>query len=151
MEEFMLKNLLIIVMAVGSITGVCAGASGRADQPGSKVLVSLRQTTPSSGAQMYTSYCGSCHGVNLKGNGPSATALKTPPADLTFLSRNNGGKFPTAHVKSVLMFGPRIPTHGNLEMPVWGPVLGKMDQANTQETQLRISNLSRYLESFQAK
>jgi hypothetical protein len=34
---------------------------------------------------------------------------------------------------------------------VWGPVLGKMDQANTQERQLRISNLSRYLETIQAK
>jgi mono/diheme cytochrome c family protein len=147
----MLKKLLITALAVGSITGVYAGASGRADQSASKVLVSLPQTTPVSGAQMYSSYCGSCHGANLKGNGPSATALKTPPADLTLLSKQNGGKFPSAHVNSVLLFGARIPAHGSIEMPVWGPVLDKMDQANTQQTQLRISNLSRYLESFQAK
>jgi len=36
-------------------------------------------------------------------------------------------------------------------MPVWGPILGKMDKANSQQKQLRISNLSRYLESIQAK
>ena len=150
----MLKNLLLIVMVAASATAIYAGASGRIDhidQSGSKVVVSSRQTTPVSGAQMYSSYCASCHGVNLKGNGPSAAALKTPPADLTLLSRNNDGKFPAAHVKSVLMFGSRVPAHGAADMPVWGPVLGKMDQANAQETQLRICNLSRYLESLQAK
>ncbi len=147
----MLKKLLITALAVGSITGVYAAASGRADQSTSKVVVSLRQINPANGAQMYASYCASCHGANLKGNGPTATALKTPPADLTLLSRKNGGKFPSAHVNSVLLFGSSIPAHGAVEMPVWGPVLDKMDQVNTQETQLRISNLSRYLESLQAK
>ena len=34
-------------------------------------------------------------------------------------------------------------------MPVWGPILGKMNQTNRQEKDLRISNLSRYLESIQ--
>ncbi len=34
-------------------------------------------------------------------------------------------------------------------MPVWGPILGKMNQTNFQDKQLRISNLSRYLESIQ--
>jgi mono/diheme cytochrome c family protein len=147
----MLKNLLLILIVAASATAIYAGASGRDDQSGSKVVVSSHQTTPVSGAQMYSSYCASCHGLNLKGNGPSAAALKTQPADLTLLSRNNDGKFPAAHVKSVLMFGSRIPAHGAADMPVWGPVLGKMDQANAQETQLRICNLSRYLESLQAK
>ena len=89
--------------------------------------------------------------VNGKGDGPSATALKTPPADLTVLSKNNGGKFPAGHVKTVLQFGPNIPSHGAPEMPVWGPVLGKMDVAGNHDTQLRISNLSRYLEAIQEK
>jgi hypothetical protein len=51
----------------------------------------------------------------------------------------------------VLQNGIDIPSHGAAEMPVWGPILGKMDQANMQDRLLRISNLSRYLESIQAK
>ena len=36
-------------------------------------------------------------------------------------------------------------------MPVWGPILGNMNRTNLQDKQLRISNLSRYLESIQAQ
>ena len=32
-------------------------------------------------------------------------------------------------------------------MPVWGPILGKMNRSNFQDKQLRISNLARYLEN----
>jgi hypothetical protein len=70
---------------------------------------------------------------------------------LTALSKNNGGKFPSNHVLTILKYGIDVPAHGTSEMPVWGPVLGKMDQANPQTRQLRISNLSSYLETIQAK
>ena len=36
-------------------------------------------------------------------------------------------------------------------MPVWGPILGKMNHTNPQERVLRVSNLSRYLETMQVK
>jgi hypothetical protein len=36
-------------------------------------------------------------------------------------------------------------------MPVWGPILGKMNQSNPQDKLLRVSNLSRYLETLQVK
>jgi hypothetical protein len=36
-------------------------------------------------------------------------------------------------------------------MPVWGPILGGMNQSNPQEKLLRISNLTRYLETLQSK
>jgi len=36
-------------------------------------------------------------------------------------------------------------------MSVWIPSLAKMNQANAQDKQLRISNLSRYIESIQTK
>ena len=71
--------------------------------------------------------------------------------DLTVLSRNNHGKFPDTHIVSVLEYGTDIRSHGSAEMPVWGPILGKMNQTNTQERALRVSNLSRYLETMQVK
>jgi mono/diheme cytochrome c family protein len=122
-----------------------------ADQTTAKVTIAANRTMPSSGKQMYVSYCAPCHGMDGRGQGPAAPALRTQPADLTALSRNHAGKFPNTHVEAVLEFGAAVPAHGSLEMPVWGPILGKMNTANDQERLLRISNLSRYLDSIQAK
>ena len=41
--------------------------------------------SPSSGKQLYQSYCGSCHGADAKGSGPVASSLKTAPTNLTLL------------------------------------------------------------------
>jgi mono/diheme cytochrome c family protein len=142
----MLKNLLIF-----SLAAVLAVGAGYADQANSKVVIPLKPTAPVSGKQMYTNYCAPCHGVDGTGNGPVATALKQPPVDLTVLSKNNGGKFPSSHIVAVLQYGTQIPSHGTAQMPVWGPVLGKMDKASTQESQLRISNLSRFLQTIQTR
>jgi mono/diheme cytochrome c family protein len=59
-------------------------------------------TNPASGKEMFKTYCASCHGANGKGDGPAASALKTTPADLTMLAKNNGGKFPADKVASIL-------------------------------------------------
>jgi hypothetical protein len=67
------------------------------------------------------------------------------------LTRNNRGRFPEAHIVSALQFGSAIAPRGTGEMPAWGPILGKMNQTNPQEVLLRISNLSRYLETLQLK
>jgi mono/diheme cytochrome c family protein len=142
----MLKNLLIFVVAA-----VLAAGAGYADQSNSKVVIPLKPTAPVSGKQMYVNYCAPCHGVNGTGNGPVATALRQPPVDLTMLSKNNGGKFPSSHIVSVLQYGTEIPSHGTAQMPVWGPILGKMDKAFTQESHLRISNLSRFLQTIQTR
>jgi mono/diheme cytochrome c family protein len=147
----MLKNLFLTVMAAAIAAGAFAASVGHADKSTSKVSIPAQKTTPVSGKQIYGHYCAPCHGVTGGGNGPVAAELKTRPTDLTMLSRNNGGKFPSAHVTTVLQYGVKIPSHGTAEMPVWGPVLGKMDQANPQERLLRISNLSHYLETIQVK
>jgi mono/diheme cytochrome c family protein len=142
----MLKYLLVTAMAATLALGV-----SYADQSKSKVTIPVNRTTPSDGKQMYTGYCAPCHGADGRGHGPAATALKTQPTDLADLSKKNHGQFPDAHIVSVLQFGAEVQAHGSSEMPVWGPILGKMNKTNTQDKQLRISNLSRYLESIQAK
>lgn len=86
-----------------------------------------------------------------KGHGQYAPILKRQPVDLSILSRNNRGRFPETHIVSALQFGSEIAPNGAGEMPVWGPILGKMNQTNPQELLLRISNLSRYLETLQLK
>ena len=111
----------------------------------------LNRTSPANGKQMFDNYCASCHGLDAKGHGPAAPALKTPPTDLTGLSRSNHGEFPEAHVIAVLQYGTTIPSHGAAEMPVWGPILGKMDKVSPQVQKLRVSNLVRYLETLQSR
>jgi mono/diheme cytochrome c family protein len=124
---------------------------GYADQSNSKLVIPVSKTPATSGKQMYVNYCAPCHGVDGKGRGPVSTALTTPPTDLTVLARNHRGKFPDTHIVSVLEYGSEIKAHGTNEMPVWGPILGKMNQANSQDRMLRISNLSRYMETIQVK
>lgn len=142
----MLKQLLVTAMAA-----TLAVSMGYADQSKAKVTIPVSKVTPTSGKQMYGNYCAPCHGVDGRGHGPVAAALKSTPTDLAVLSKNNHGKFPDTHIVSVLQNGMEIPSHGSAEMPVWGPILGKMNVSNPQDRLLRVSNLSRYLESIQVK
>ena len=142
----MLKSLLVTAVAA-----VLAASLSFADQSQSKVVIPVNKTSPVDGKQMYTSYCAPCHGVDGKGNGPAASSLKAQPTNLTELQKGNHGKFPDTHIIAILQFGADVPAHGSATMPVWGPILGNMNQQNAQEKQLRISNLSRYLESIQVR
>jgi mono/diheme cytochrome c family protein len=148
----MLKRLVLTVLAAAIAVGLgLAAQTGNADKTGNKIVIPVTKTQPTSGKQMFTSYCAPCHGIDGKGHGPAASALKEPPADLTVLSKANNGKYPDTRVVSVLQFGSTVPAHGSAEMPVWGPILGKMDVSNPQDRQLRITNLTQYLETIQTR
>jgi len=108
-------------------------------------------TSASSGKEMYKSYCASCHGPSAKGDGPAAAALKSPPRDLTLLTKSNSGKFPAERVMSILRGQATVTVHGNRDMPVWGPIFWHISQGHEAEVQQRIVNLTRYIESLQAK
>lgn len=98
---------------------------------------------------MYMHYCAACHGANGKGLGPSASALKIPPSDLTTLSKRHDGKFPYGYVSDVLRFGTRIVAHGSSDMPIWGPIFGSMENYNEASVKERIRKLCDYLASIQ--
>jgi mono/diheme cytochrome c family protein len=139
------------VCAVAVVMGL-ALAAGAQDQPQTTVKhVPAPLTSAASGPEMYKAYCAACHGTDGKGNGPAAPAMKTPPTDLTTLSKNNGGKFPTAKVASTINGQADIPAHGNRDMPVWGKVFWSMSHGHESEVQQRVSNLTKYIEGLQAK
>lgn len=102
------------------------------------------------GRVLFRAYCAACHGADGKGGGPAASSLKTPPPDLTLISRRNGGKFPAAKVQKIISGEDSEPAHGSRQMPVWGPIFGQIawdqDLGN-----VRIYNLSKYIESLQQK
>jgi mono/diheme cytochrome c family protein len=114
--------------------------------------VPIKPTSPSSGQQMYATYCAVCHGTEGTGNGPAALAMKTPPTDLTALSKKNGGVFPTDHVNAILRFGVETPSHGSADMPIWGTLLGTLHPASPDNRMIvnqRITNLTNYLKEIQ--
>jgi mono/diheme cytochrome c family protein len=117
----------------------------------SKVKKVPLKKTAVSGEEMYVNYCAACHGKAGKGDGPAASALKVPAPDLTTLSRNNKGKFPDLHVYNVIRGDVATPAHGSKEMPVWGSLLSSISSGNPSEVDLRITNLTKYIEKLQVK
>jgi mono/diheme cytochrome c family protein len=113
----------------------------------------MKGTSASSGQEMFKEYCAVCHGKDAKGGGPAASELKVPPPDLTTLAKRNDGKFPESRVVSILKFGPEAPAHGKADMPIWGPLFKSLEGISGGDALVhqRISNLTHYLESLQAK
>ena len=112
--------------------------------------VAAPHTSPADGKASYTAYCAACHGANAKGDGPANPALKVPASDLTQLAKKNGGQFPPLHVQQSIRDADN-PAHGSKDMPVWGPVFRSLAQGSQSQVELRIANLTKYLESIQAK
>lgn len=142
----MFKRLIVIAIAIAF-----ASAIGYADQSPRKLILPVDRTNPTDGKQMYSSYCAPCHGIDGRGHGYATSALARQPVDLTTLARSNRGKFPDTHVFTVLQFGPDMRGHASSQMPAWGPILGKINHVNPLDKELRMSNLSRYLEHLQVK
>lgn len=113
--------------------------------------VPITNIPSNSGKDMFNSYCAVCHGKDGKGTGPAASAMKTSPTDLTTLAQKNGGKYPSAHVASVIRGQATLVSHGTQDMPVWGPLLSSISQGHEAQVHQRVANLVIYVETLQAK
>lgn len=72
------------------------------------------------GRRYYERYCSACHGMDGRGQGPVASALRTPPADLTQIAKRRGGQFPAAEISTYIDGRADVRAHGSRDMPVWG-------------------------------
>ncbi|HUO24486.1 MAG TPA: cytochrome c [Candidatus Aquilonibacter sp.] len=131
----------------------CIFAGGQDEQkaPVTVKHVPIARTSATSGQEMFKDYCAVCHGADGKGNGPAASALKMPPADLTTLAQKNDGKYPAAHVAAVIRGQATLPSHGSQDMPVWGPLFSSISQGHEAQVQQRVANLVAYIGTLQAK
>jgi len=71
------------------------------------------------GRELFRTHCATCHGIEATGHGPMAGVLVIKPADLTALSANNGGVFPTEQVVRRIDWRDPLVSHGS-PMPVYG-------------------------------
>jgi len=145
-----MKFISLAVILVASSTFAVAQQAPAQAAPTVK-HVPITNTPSNSGKEMFNSYCAVCHGKDGKGNGPAASAMKTPPADLTLLAEKSGGQYPASHVAVLLKGQGSTPSHGNQDMPVWGPLFSSLSQGNQGQVQQRITNLVAYVDTLQAK
>lgn len=139
-----------------TLIGVFSLVQGQSSNPTQKDQskkinhVDIAYTEPTSGAQMYKSYCAACHGMGGKGDGPAAEFLKKWPPDLSMLAQHNNGKYPAEHVVSTLRLGIPSHAHGTSDMPLWGELFRTVD-TNQSLGELRVKNLTNFIESLQRK
>lgn len=138
----MTRRIAIVVLALASLLTAAA-------QDKQVRKTTAPHTSAASGKEMYTAYCASCHGTSGKGDGPAASALKTPPTDLTTLKSKGDGKFPSDHIYQVIKGDANTPSHGSKDMPVWGPVFVRLSGSHEAEVHQRIDNLTKYIGSLQ--
>lgn len=108
-------------------------------------------TSPASGQEMFQTYCAVCHGKDGKGGGPAVPALKMAPPDLTSLGRLNQGKFPELRVFNAIKGDLEMAAHGSRDMPIWGDVLRSLSRGHESDVQMRMTNLTKYIQSLQVK
>jgi mono/diheme cytochrome c family protein len=107
-------------------------------------------TTPLAGRDTFEFFCAPCHGLEGRGDGPIAGALKTPPADLTRLAAKNNGVYPRQQVEEFVTHGRPVAAHGTTAMPVWGPTFRSLEPSDPLVRE-RIANVVQYIETLQAK
>lgn len=123
---------------------------------GSRNSTATDQDIIDAGKREFQRSCATCHGMDAKGNGPSAAALNVKPADLTQLSKQHGGVFLFWRVYEKIDGKDEAPIrgHGTREMPIWGERF-QIDAFRGENQQMgvrgRILSLVYYLESLQEK
>lgn len=115
------------------------------------------------GKQEFDQRCAVCHGADGRGDGPMAESFTTKPANLTVLSKNNGGVYPFSQVYEAIDGRRKIAAHGTSQMPLWGRYFmdttrreGMQDPTPLEEqeskiVQGRILSLVYYLYTLQAE
>lgn len=128
------------VAAVGLVAALampfCAEAQG--ENPQSK--------------EMFERYCGTCHGADGTGTGVMSGFLRKKPADLTQISRKNGGEFPFHQTMRFIDGTEDVRAHGDPDMPVWGEVFRHETAGSpSQQAEIRtkILLITQYVQSIQ--
>lgn len=143
-----MRNWKLTLPVLIAITSFIALPHGKAQTGAGNNVVTARDL---SGAEMYRTYCASCHGVDGKGSGPAAAGLKKAPPDLTQIAKRHNGQFPPDFRIMRIIDGYDIEAvHGSRDMPIWGNYF-RAKQRDEGIVSLREHNLTEYLKSIQQK
>lgn len=130
------------LLAVGLAS---AGVAGAAQE------LSREPAGRQDGAQLYKTWCASCHGLTAQGNGPLAPAMRRVVPDLTMIATRNGGIFPNARIRRIID-GREVESHGDPDMPIWGTAFKSTTSGYSEESvRARINAVVAYLETIQKR
>ena len=133
-----------------ALAGVALPGAGKQTQTAPKVEEQFAPLIRSvKGPDLFRAYCAPCHGIDARGAGPVAPALKAKVPDLTLLARENRRQFPAVRVRQMIVGEVVVVAHGTREMPVWGPIFHQVE-ADVDWGDVRVSNLVKYLQSIQS-
>jgi mono/diheme cytochrome c family protein len=101
------------------------------------------------GKALFMQYCASCHGPNGAGDGPLASSLNTPAANLRLLSLRFGNPLPQDIIARFIDGRAEIKAHGPRDMPVWGERFYAESNGEEAKIKQRIAKLVVFLQSIQ--
>ena len=135
------------LLAGAAIVGLAAAPiAGAVAAPG------FQQRAKFDGGDVFRTYCVVCHGASGKGDGPLASGLRKPPADLTLFTKNNQGTYPKELVAKIIDGREPVKGHGGGDMPVWGDAFSRsQENADPESVKQKIQSLVDYIESIQQK
>jgi len=124
--------------------------------PGLSVIVVLAllcaaMASAQSGREDYQHYCAACHGQDGKGKG-EWNGTEVP--DLTHLSRDNSGRFPSEDVQKVVDGRSQPLWHQRTrDMPYWGEIfqLEEKGPASRAKVEARVAAIVDYVRGLQQK
>ena len=138
MSGYLINGLLLASAAVW----------GADRQPKEVKEVPVKLVRSIDGPKLYRSYCAVCHGVDGRGDGPAADALKKIPTDLTLITKRNNGKFSPIGVRESILGNGKIKEHGTVDMPMWGSVFNESGH-NKALADMQFVALVKYIEQIQ--
>ena len=142
-----MKHLALVVM----IATALSFASAWAPAPDAQARGGGAEPVRTDGAQLFKTWCASCHGLTGQGNGALAPMLKQAVPDLTQLAAKNGGVYPTARIRRIVD-GREVAAHGDTAMPIWGTAFrSTQDGYSEASVRARIDALVVYLEGIQKR
>lgn len=103
------------------------------------------------GSNNFAQYCVVCHGKDAKGTGQLAASLTVKPANLTELTKRNGGAYPRDMVFQVIDGRKPVKGHGGGDMPEWGKAFAASSPDDADAVKKRIESLVEYLATLQVK
>ena len=143
----MKERTSLIILVLGSLLLMPQIGTADGSVVIEKVPLDLDHLGLREGAELYQGYCAVCHGPEANGNGPAVAALDPLPTDLTRLSVQNDGNYPSLAVMHTI--SGRFQEAGyHTEMPAWEQVFVAAT-GDPLGSRLRVRNLTRYLETIQ--
>lgn len=139
-------GLLTVLLALSACVATVEG-------DGRTTVSVLGRDAAGRGREEFVRACAPCHGIDGRGGGPVAAALRSPPPDLTTLTARATGRFPREHIIAVMTGEIPEPAHGTREMPVWSdrfsPQGGGAAAAASIYARQRMEAIVTYLASIQ--